>query len=482
MHLHTLSLPQVMASVEVLFPSSESCFQRMDRREVWLLEKDMLKRAGKRWAQSLRAQQGANPTEDNAMGAFFEDLPELLRASVGGEVDVDDFFYLAMVQWAKLTAISVGKSAHKVACVEKNNPAFRAAAAATAVAAAAAGVSAIVLAPTRDVNMPAPLVGSRAVPAFNALFLRQFVESMYFLQLPGDVTNTPGPRFVAGGPPAPTPPLPVYLSDPANQAASYLRMVVCRARREWDPSTMSDVLAAYLMENSLWDLNTGNGKAAEASSEELSGGNATVGKGVPPGQNSAKQAPAQPLANAADKSAPSASSAGLQNKDAASRMYSLRAVHMSVAPEVSLMAAKQAFVAYQDAFTAKILQINRRRAADKDASSSPVHGDVERLLAVVGRQIAEFADRAAWIDSLVLAPKGGSAVALSANEVQREQDRRVSEARRCWALLHAMLCAMHDVVTLSGEEMPKDPWEAGRKVYVERAAVYSIPLQKRVFA
>ena len=57
----------------------------------------------------------------------------------------------------------------------------------------------------------------------------------------------------------------------------------------------------------------------------------------------------------------------------------------------------------------------------------------------------------------------------------------MSESRRCWALVHAMLCAMHDVVTLCGEEMPKDPWEAGRKIYVERAGVYSISLQKRVF-
>ena len=43
------------------------------------------------------------------MGAFFEDLPELLRANTNGEVDVDDFFYLAMVQWAKLTAITIEK-------------------------------------------------------------------------------------------------------------------------------------------------------------------------------------------------------------------------------------------------------------------------------------------------------------------------------------------------------------------------------------
>ena len=188
----------------------------------------------------------------------------------------------------------------------------------------------------------------------------------------------------------------------------------------------------------------------------------------------------QPLANVVDKSAPSASSAGPQNKDAASRMYSLRAVNMSVAPEVSLMVAKEAFSAYQDVFTAKILQVTRRLAADANSSNSPVSADVEKLLVRVGHQIAEFADRATWIESLLLAPKG--LVTQSAYDLQKEQEKHVSESLRCWALLRAMLCSMHDIVTLSGEELPKDPWEAGRKVYVERAGVYSIPLQKKVFA
>jgi hypothetical protein len=113
----------------------------------------MLKRAGRRWALSLKAQHGADPWEENAMGTFlffhynitffyllyqpyyrfvmvtflinvivfflfyhcplilplnlytgnfFEELPDLLRMNIKGEVDVDDYLYLTMMQWAKL--------------------------------------------------------------------------------------------------------------------------------------------------------------------------------------------------------------------------------------------------------------------------------------------------------------------------------------------------------------------------------------------
>ena len=75
-------------------------------------------------------------------------------------------------------------------------------------------------------------------------------------------------------------------------------------------------------------------------------------------------------------------------------------------------------------------------------------------------------------------------------------------------LLQALLCTVQELVTLSGEELPKDPWESGKKLYVERAGnkhhssfcsrspllpsfhrlyifspgVFAIPLQNKVFA
>ena len=38
----------------------------------------------------------------------------------------------------------------------------------------------------------------------------------------------------------------------------------------------------------------------------------------------------------------------------------------------------------------------------------------------------------------------------------------------------------HTTQILSGEELPVDAWESGRKTYVERAGVYFIPLHNKI--
>ena len=228
------------------------------------------------------------------MGAFFEDLPELLRSNTNGEVDVDDFFYLTMVQWAKLTAITIEKSIHKVAWVEKHNPSARATAAALAMASdgnSEGGGHTMTTTMTMSIkshtsSAPSSSSSSSMVghQNYHTHFLKQFVESMYFTPLPGETpgpgggpgpTNTrssqkaiavggvaggvgggsagaPGPGVVPGVGPM------VHLSDSSSQAAMYLRMVVCRQRRDWDTSTSTDVLTAFLRETTLWDLNSGH--------------------------------------------------------------------------------------------------------------------------------------------------------------------------------------------------------------------------------
>ena len=119
------SLSFVLPCIDTLFPSTDSPFTRMDRRDVWLLEKKILKRAVRRWALSLKAQHGADYYEDNAMGTFFKELPELIKMNVKGEIDVDDFLYLIMMQWAKLTSLSVARCESKIVIAENKNPYFK---------------------------------------------------------------------------------------------------------------------------------------------------------------------------------------------------------------------------------------------------------------------------------------------------------------------------------------------------------------------
>jgi hypothetical protein len=76
------------------------------------MEADLLAAAAKAWAsqqQWLRGQIGV-----------FTDLPEKLRPDVQNRVDVDDFLWIMMVQWAKLEAYHVKKCMARGTLIEKS--------------------------------------------------------------------------------------------------------------------------------------------------------------------------------------------------------------------------------------------------------------------------------------------------------------------------------------------------------------------------
>jgi hypothetical protein len=98
--------------IETLFPSTENTFQHKDKKEIWLMEADLLTAAAKAWAsqqQWLRGQVNV-----------FSDLPEKLRPDVQNRVDVDDFLWIMMIQWAKLESSHVKKCLARGSLIEKS--------------------------------------------------------------------------------------------------------------------------------------------------------------------------------------------------------------------------------------------------------------------------------------------------------------------------------------------------------------------------
>ena len=67
--LLSLFFPPLLSPPSYCPNSSTNAFERMDKRDTWWLDKDMMKRAAKRWAQSLKAQTGANPIQVNRQTA-----------------------------------------------------------------------------------------------------------------------------------------------------------------------------------------------------------------------------------------------------------------------------------------------------------------------------------------------------------------------------------------------------------------------------
>ena len=114
------------------------------------------------------------------------------------------------------------------------------------------------------------------------------------------------------------------------------------------------MLTSFLRETSLWDLNTGTGQAAEVPLSDYTTSLSTndhVGAGAGGGNHTSKTNPSggkqgqgqgQVLSSNLSVSSPLPPPApkGPQNKDAANRLHSLRSVHLAVAPEIALMAAR----------------------------------------------------------------------------------------------------------------------------------------------
>ena len=100
-------------SIQVLFPATENALRRLDKREVWNCSLYVLATVAKRWAQRQTALEGAY--------SVYTDLIDKLRVNALGQADVDDFLWIMMIQWAKLTAWFLTRSAKLTTTIEKGH-------------------------------------------------------------------------------------------------------------------------------------------------------------------------------------------------------------------------------------------------------------------------------------------------------------------------------------------------------------------------
>ena len=114
---HGMQLLNTVANipcVEILFPQTFSGLERSDRRDIWNEDIGLCKRAVLRWGKNIR---GFDSTTVQAIA----DLAEKLRKAPNGEIDVDEFLWLVMVQWAKYMAWYIKRSSLRAQWNEKNS-------------------------------------------------------------------------------------------------------------------------------------------------------------------------------------------------------------------------------------------------------------------------------------------------------------------------------------------------------------------------
>jgi hypothetical protein len=103
--------------IGAFIPSTEVGGNNNSKQDLWLLEPALLRRAALRWSSCI---QGL--TEEGKMA--FADLTETVRSTssdVMGRVNVDDFLWVMMQQWAKHTEYTLKKTASKATLALKNS-------------------------------------------------------------------------------------------------------------------------------------------------------------------------------------------------------------------------------------------------------------------------------------------------------------------------------------------------------------------------
>lgn len=98
--------------IDVLFPSSGNPFIRGDKQDAWLLDINTLIKVVRRWGASQ------NIYENEP----FVDVTEKLPLNENGEADVDEFLYIVMIQWAKLTGWYLKRTSSRAIWYQKNGP------------------------------------------------------------------------------------------------------------------------------------------------------------------------------------------------------------------------------------------------------------------------------------------------------------------------------------------------------------------------
>jgi hypothetical protein len=111
-------LRERMLIIETLFPTFENSFTSKERKDVWLADRDILNTVAGQFAQSFSWLGTSKSTSQSIYG----DLVDKMKGDVQDRIDVDDFLFLSLCQWAKLQNWHSQRAAHRMVLLEKSLP------------------------------------------------------------------------------------------------------------------------------------------------------------------------------------------------------------------------------------------------------------------------------------------------------------------------------------------------------------------------
>lgn len=483
-----------IGAVQMLFPSTEDTNERQDKREVWFMEMPILVRVLQRWCHSQQAL-----TE----GSFtvYTDLVHKLKTSPLGKVEVDDFLWITMIQWAKLTAWSVKRIASKSTAVERGLVVR------SHGGIGAAGSSSSYSSYSSQQQRKAIV----SLPPMQLTHLRTVVESIYPAskqqqsqsQQSQPQQQSQQPSQLAGQ----------EVADSIFYAAAYVNRITVNkanlllhadAAANMDTSTgtltgtatgasfsapvsatnpnsrqktksqspFSREFDKLLTHCVLWDMNSNlfrgphgainhAGKLRASSSASIVTINQLDGDSFGDGRRSFART---------DSGGPQGYFPSVEYRPA---MLQCPAIVLAANPALSYAAARKAFINYQsgiNAFIAKVSE-NPKYAEDADVGRRVQTIRLEILTLTETFQLPELENKTHRIYAQ------DTQLPLSKRETDSLFAARAENAAfsaKCWVLFQNFITAVADLVYAIGEDFPRDQWTGGVKIHLDRAYVYSI--------
>jgi len=476
--------------VQILFPSTEDTNERQDKREVWFMEMPILVRVLQRWCHSQQTLTEGNFT-------VYTDLVHKLKTSPMGKVEVDDFLWITMIQWAKLTAWSVKRIASKSSAVERG------------LVVRSQGGGVVASGSNSSYNSQQHRKANVSLPPMQLTHLRNVVESIYPAskqqqqQMQQSQQQAQQSSQQAGQ----------EMADSIFYAAAYVnRITINKAnlllqadavgnmdtattgtltgtatgasfsapvstanptRHKTKPqSHFSREFDKLLTNCVLWDMNSNlfHGSHGVVNHPSKLRASATVSILTVNQLDGDSEGDGRRSFARSDSGVSQGSSPFVEYRPA---MLQCPTIVLAANPALSYAAARKAFINYQsgiNTFIAKVSE-NSKYADDPDVGRRVQTIRLEILTLTETFQLPELENKTHRIYAQ------DTQLPLSKREADSLFAARADNAAfsaKCWVLFQNFITAVADLVYAIGEDFPRDQWTGGVKIHLDRAYVYSI--------
>eukprot|EP00981_Chlorochromonas_danica_P001611 scaffold344_cov178-Ochromonas_danica.AAC.20 len=490
--------------IETLFPSSEDPLRSNGRKEAHLLDTALLQAVAQRFTAS-------QPWVANRK-SIYVDLVDRLRSDAQGRVDVDDFLYITMVQWARLAHFHLLQCANRTIALESNGGGLGSSPSHGNYTPSGGGshmvgttsTLATPVAAARTPGSSAPLVSAvsegagKATRRISMLPLNNLQSLVHSVYAPASSSSSYPNGGVAG-----------VGVDVLHYAAAYLDCIRSRrndrlrtiqagggtdeekqdenvdTKHHWDARCMAE-MQVLLRDCVLWDTSipiftTPDSPPVTSTTGRPTSGSVTITRTSLGGGGSHQTALGSNLANLF---IPPLADGEVGGPLSISLFAPKITVLYGTAPEMELLSAKLAFASYQSPCNLFLNQVSDEIQQQQQLGTAEEQQQVEIRTRIQALRL-HLLSLTDFFQSIDIHCPSAKLYALSMVYAGREADDELEvyrEEKKQYRVLaqqarekmQMLMSLISELVTMTQHDFPRDAWTAGSRVALDRAFVYSV--------